>query len=163
MRQLFPIEKADVVAAVARQKAVQHVQVAVDNRQIATRVIALQQLGRCAQQTLVELAPLVGQIVAEAVGELRELLRQVSQVPGRGCRIGPCSDGGARAGDGPITWRGAVPAPRQWLRSAPLSGATATSLRQRGVGQVLEQEVPRLGRFVAMGFETARGEAPRSD
>ena len=32
-----------------------------------------------------------------------------------------------------------------------------------GVGQVLEQDVPRLGVFVATGFKTARGKAPRSD
>jgi hypothetical protein len=33
-----------------------------------------------------------------------------------------------------------------------------------GVGQVLKQEVPRFGFFVAMGFKTARGgKAPRSD
>src|SRR5690349_11928 len=70
----IPIEEPDVIgSAIARQEVVPDMSVAVNERKMATRVIAREETGSRVKKLLVQIAPFTWQAVAETVGKILEL------------------------------------------------------------------------------------------
>src|SRR4029079_11626472 len=87
-----PIEDAYIIAAVARQEAVPDMRIAVDEREMAVRVVALRQARRRLEETLIEITAFGRQPVAKLIAKEAELVPSVGDVL-RGLVLGgPYSD-----------------------------------------------------------------------
>jgi len=69
--------------------------IALNDRDIAMRMVASEQTRRCLKQPFVKVAPLAWQAVADVIGEARELFRKLLQLPVHGIDVEPSADGGA--------------------------------------------------------------------
>lgn len=76
---VLPIEEQNVtVLGVPRQKTIPDVRVAVNDRQVAVRKIALEQMEPPLEKSLVKLTPLRGHQLTVTVGETSELFGETS-------------------------------------------------------------------------------------
>src|SRR5262249_32799946 len=63
----IPIEESDVSGAIPREEIVPDVSVAVNEREMAMRVIAREETGSCSEKSLIQIASFTWQPVAEMV------------------------------------------------------------------------------------------------
>jgi hypothetical protein len=69
--------------------------IALNDRDIAMRMVANEQTRRCVKQPFVKVAPLAWQPVADAIGESCEQFRESLQLPVHGIGVEPSAYGSA--------------------------------------------------------------------
>jgi hypothetical protein len=87
-----PVEKPDIASAVARQEAVPHVRVAMNDGHGAAILYAPKEARRALEQQPVEVASFPAQTIAEPFLELSDLGREPPQKGVDGLGVAPTSD-----------------------------------------------------------------------
>ena len=159
---VFPIEEPNALSAVRPgQKEIPCVRIAVNDCQVAARMIAREQARRRIEQSFVQIAPLGRYHFAITISEARELVHQTSQNPVPCSRVAPAAYRNTQARIVPPRGVDArqrlhdTLALRKRRRQRPLRGD------EMGIRQVFEQQVPRAGIRSLDGLKAVRHQSRR--